>query len=46
MHIVGGILLVAVVFWLASRVAGTKAGVGAAAVTGVALLLLGHHRRH
>lgn len=47
MHILGGILLIAVVFWLASRVAGPKAGVGAAAVTTVALVLLnsGHHHR-
>ena len=50
MHFLGGILLVAVIWWLASRVAGPKAGVGAAAVTTVALMLLNsdsHHRhRH
>ena len=48
MHLIGGILLIAVIFWLATRVAGPKAGVGAAAVTGVALLMLnsGHHRHH
>ena len=47
MHVIGGILLVAVIFWLATRVAGPKAGVGAAAVTTVALVLLnsGHHHR-
>jgi hypothetical protein len=48
MHVIGGILLIAVVFWLACRVAGPKAGVGAAAVTTVALVLLnsGHHHHH
>jgi hypothetical protein len=48
MHLVGGILLVLVVFWLASKVAGPKAGVGAAAVTSVALLMLSRdgHRHH
>ena len=50
MHFLGGILLVAVIWWLASRVAGPKAGVGAAAVTTVTLVLMNsdsHHRhRH
>ena len=47
MHFLGGILLVAVIWWLASRVAGPKAGVGAAAVTTVALVLMNSdsHRR-
>ena len=31
MHFLGGLLLVIVIFWLATRVAGPKAGVGAAA---------------
>ena len=46
MHIIGGILLIAVIWWLASKLAGPRAGVGAAAVTTVALLRLnsGHHR--
>ena len=30
MHFLGGLLLVIVIFWLATRVAGPKAGVGAA----------------
>jgi predicted benzoate:H+ symporter BenE len=50
MHFLGGLLLVIVVFWLATRVAGPKAGVGAAAVTTVALMMLNsdshHHHRH
>lgn len=49
MHILGGILLVLVVYWIASRATGSrKAGVGAAAVTGVALMMLNshHHHRH
>jgi hypothetical protein len=49
MHIIGGILLILVIGWLATKVAGPKAGVGAAAVTTVALLLLNsdsHHHRH
>jgi hypothetical protein len=47
MHFLGGLLLVLVIWWLATRVAGPRAGVGAAAVTTVALLMLnsdGHHR--
>jgi hypothetical protein len=49
MHFLGGLLLVIVIFWLATRVAGPKAGVGAAAVTTVALMMLnsdGHHHHH
>jgi hypothetical protein len=41
MHLLGSILLVLVIWWLASRIAGPRAGFGAAAVTTVALLLLG-----
>ena len=49
MHFIGGVLLVAVIWWLATRVAGPKAGVGAAVVTTAALIMLnsgeshGHH---
>jgi predicted benzoate:H+ symporter BenE len=49
MHFLGGLLLVIVIFWLATRVAGPKAGVGAAAVTTVALMMLnseGHNHHH
>jgi hypothetical protein len=49
MHFLGGLLLVIVIFWLATRVAGPKAGVGAAAVTTVALMMLnseGHKHHH
>ena len=49
MHFLGGLLLVIVIFWLATRVAGPKAGVGAAAVTTVALMMLNsdsHHHHH
>jgi hypothetical protein len=49
MHLLGGLLLVMVIFWLATRVAGSKAGVGAAAATTVALIMLnsdGHHHHH
>jgi hypothetical protein len=45
-HFLGGLLLVIVIFWLASRVAGPKAGVGAAAVTTVALMMLNSDRHH
>ena len=46
MHVIGFILIILVVYWIASRATGSKgAGVGAATVTGVALLMLnsGHH---
>ena len=46
MHFLGGLLLVLVIFWLATRVAGPKEGVGAAAVTTVALLMLNSDRHH
>lgn len=46
MHFLGGLILVGVIFWLACRVAGPKAGVGAAAATTVALVLLNHHNHH
>ena len=51
MHVIGFILIVLVVYWIASRATGSKgAGAGAAAVTGVALLMLNtdhhHHHRH
>lgn len=52
MHAIGFVLLVWVVYWIASRATGSRgAGVGAAAVTGVALLMLNsgshhHHHRH
>ena len=49
MHVIGFILIVLMVYWIASRATGSKgAGVGAAAVTGVALLMLNtdHHQHH
>jgi hypothetical protein len=46
MHFLGGLLLVLVIWWLATRVAGPIAGVGAAAVTTVALLMLDSDRHH
>lgn len=52
MHILGGIILMVLVFWIVSRITGSKgAGAGAAVVTGVALLMLNsgndsHHHHH
>jgi hypothetical protein len=49
MHLLGGILLILVIWWLAGKVAGPRAGLGAAALTTVALMLLGsghHDHRH
>ena len=46
MHLLGGILLVLVIYWIASRIGGPKAGVGAAAVTTVALIMLNSDSSH
>ena len=51
MHVIGFILIILVVYWIASRATGSKgAGVGAAAMTGMALLMPNsgndHHDRH
>jgi predicted benzoate:H+ symporter BenE len=49
MHFLGGLMLVLVIAWLATRVAGPKAGVGAAVVTTAALVMLtsdSHHHHH
>jgi hypothetical protein len=46
MHFLGGLLLVAVIFWLTCRVAGPKAGVGAAVVTTAALVMLNSDSHH
>ncbi|HET7880938.1 MAG TPA: hypothetical protein VFL55_08630 [Acetobacteraceae bacterium] len=48
MHFLGGLILVLVIAWLATRVGGPKAGVGAAVVTTAALVMLtsDSHRHH
>jgi hypothetical protein len=47
MHVIGGILLIVLVYWIVSRLTGSRGvGTGAAAVTGVALLMLNSGHRH
>lgn len=46
MHFLGFILLVVVVYWIASRATGSRGvGVGAAALTGVAVLMISSHNQ-